>query len=105
MSVGPLGVSGSFAAAPLAQNKATEDRMAQQTAEEARSTQARQNAEQAAGIGEMDQDQGAYERDADGRRPWERPAPPRPEEEEPPAPDRSVRDPTGERGQQLDLTG
>jgi hypothetical protein len=82
------------------------DRAQQDTAARERVTQADAKAESAAGVGTADEDQAAGERDADGRRLWERP--PAKEdvasEAEPPAPC-PVKDVTGAAGNQLDLTG
>jgi hypothetical protein len=106
MSVGPLGLAGSAAGSHLAQTKSSEDRSAQQTSEQSRTGQMNRHAEQAAGIGQTEEDQQAFERDADGRRPWEiggqaaETEPDEPATAPPRAPD-----PKGERGTQLDLSG
>jgi methyl-accepting chemotaxis protein len=55
------------------------------------------------GIGQTDEDQQAGERDADGRRPWEVPA--RPENAEEDQGQHAGKDPSGESGSLLDLTG
>src|SRR5437016_4103766 len=75
MSVGPMGFFGSVAATPLAQTQGSDvDRAAQETAGQGRQANNAAKAENAAGIGETDgQEHGAAERDADGRRLWEKP--------------------------------
>jgi hypothetical protein len=109
MTVGPLGgVAGSVAGSPLAQRGAQDVERAQQEAiGRERAISADQQAETAAGIGTTDEDQEAGERDADGRRLWERPArakpPATPEDVAPPmAPAKDV---SGDCGNQLDVTG
>jgi len=113
MSVGPLGgVAGSAAGSPLAQTKgADEQRVEQETAAQKRRIESDQKAEAAAGIGETDgDDHETAERDADGRRLWEQP----PEEqendeatEEDSASSEKPRskDPSGQSGSLLDLSG
>ncbi len=112
MSVGPLGMAGSVAGTHLAQSSGSDnDRAAQDATASARKAATDLHAEKAAGIGETEQDEGASDRDADGRRLWEA----GPEEEnaegdkaqdtstqgEP----RQSRDPTGQCGNTLDLSG
>jgi hypothetical protein len=106
MSVGPLGgVAGSVAGSPLAQTQGSElERAAQDTAGQARQTDGQQQAESAAGIGEADgEDHETAERDADGRRLWER-LPEAKQNPGPPAQPES-RDATGQSGNLLDLSG
>lgn len=111
MSMGPLGIIGSVATTRQAQTKGGEaDRAAQDTANQARQTASENKAEQAAGIGQTEQDQESSDRDADGRRLWEEQGPGNQEEpqdspanEEADAP--RSKDPTGASGQQLDLSG
>jgi hypothetical protein len=68
-------------------------------------------AEQAAGLGEMNEDGAAEERDADGQLPWHRGARPGPShdanvnENESEHPHRPSHDPTGQLGNHLDLQG
>ena len=72
MSVGPTGIPASIAGSPFAQTQGADvDRMQQESASQTRSTQSAQRAENAASIGETEQDHEASDRDADGRRPWE----------------------------------
>ncbi|MCA9247524.1 MAG: hypothetical protein KDA42_10425 [Planctomycetales bacterium] len=112
MSVGPSsGILGSAAGAPLAQTKGNETtRASQQGSAQQRQLQNEKAADDAAGVGQTQEDQGASERDADGRRLWER-APERhdaethPEETESAHEPPKVSDPKGEAGGQLDLSG
>jgi hypothetical protein len=110
MSVGSLGgLIGSAAGVPLSQTGGSEtERTGRDSAAQERSTDGAARSEKAAGIGTTEQDQEAQERDADGRRLWE--APPDANEKE--NKDELVvegehqsRDPTGQCGTHLDLTG
>jgi hypothetical protein len=105
MSVGPLGNAGYVAGAPLAQAKSAEDRALQESGEQSRAVQAERSSEHAAGIGETEEHGRAFERDADGRRLWE--LGPRPEAEDAAAeqPVPQGRDPSGNCGTQLDVSG
>ena len=111
MSVGPMGMVGSTAGAPLAQSQGSDvDRAQQDTASQARQTQMSETAEQAAGVGHTEQDEEATDRDADGRRPWELGPTPLAGalDEGEPAPDVAScpsKDPSGLTGSQLDLQG
>lgn len=108
MSIGPLGIVGGLAGAPLAQTKGSElERAQQDTSAQARETKTNQTAEQAAGIGLTDgEDHQASDRDADGRRLWEAPAGggDGTKAEQPPTP-RQSKDASGVSGTQLDLSG
>lgn len=111
MSVGSFGILGAAAGSSLSQSQGTElQRTQQETSQQARQLQAGQKAEEAAGVGQTEQDEGAGDRDADGRRLWE--LPPHPSSSttdtsatrapaEPPV----ANDPTGVRGTRLDLRG
>lgn len=109
MSTGPLSFVGSAAGSPLAQSKGSEVTRAQQeTARQARQTDSAQKAEAASGIGRADEDEQMSDRDADGRRIWEigpdgkrRPKSPADEAVDVPL----SKDPTGNSGRQLDLSG
>jgi hypothetical protein len=111
MSVGPLGFFSSIAATPLPQSKGSDaDRTAQETAGQTAQASNAAKAENAAGIGQTDgEEHGAAERDADGRRLWEKspdkkhPVVLSPEATAPTA--MQSKDATGESGTQLDLTG
>ena len=109
MSVGPMGAAGSFAGAPLAQTRGSEiERAAQQAQAHERQVRSQTKAADAAGIAATDgEDNQPQERDADGRRLWER-APEAgeadTEDASTPAPE-SQSNPDGASGNQLDLTG
>jgi hypothetical protein len=115
MSVGPmLGLNANISAAgsPLAQAKGSEaERASQDVGAQQRQTRFEQKAEAAAGIGETDGDNNQpNERDADGRRLWEAPAKKRQDaDDETVDPSDiklpSVRDPSGDSGNLLDLSG
>ena len=69
MSIGPTGMIGSVAGSPLAQGQGSEvNRAQQETAEQARQAHSTEKAEDAAGVGQTEDDEQASERDADGRR-------------------------------------
>jgi len=108
MSVGDMGgVPAASAGSPLQQRHGVEaDRRAKETADQRRQTENNLKAEKAAGIGETSQDAEASDRDADGRRLWEQ-SPQAGEQSDPPpdAPPRKSKDPQGESGGRLDLTG
>jgi hypothetical protein len=110
MSAGPIGTIGSLATGQLQQGRQADAGRANQDAgDQSRAVEGSKRAENAAGIGEMEQEGAASDRDADGHRPWEKrqrphdPAKPSELPGEPEAP--RGRDPTGEAGTQLDLTG
>jgi len=110
MSIGPLGgLAGSAAGSPLAQSHGTEtERTQQDSAAQQRQIRSEKKAESAAGIGETDgEDHEAEDRDADGRRIWEETPGAKKEETDESAtpPTHQSKDPTGERGNLLDLTG
>ncbi|HMP08556.1 MAG TPA: hypothetical protein PJ982_19595 [Lacipirellulaceae bacterium] len=64
----------SAAGAPLAQTGGSEtERTQKDSAARARVVDSQEKSERASGIGTTEQDQQADERDADGRRLWERP--------------------------------
>ncbi len=110
MSMGALGgIVGSAAGAPLSQTAGSETERAQKdSAAQHRQIDANQKAEQAAGIGQTEQDQESSDRDADGRRLWEGPANSAKDAKNEEAPDallRQSKDATGQSGTQLDVTG
>lgn len=111
MSVGLTGgLIGSAAGAPLAQTRGGDvDRAAHEAANQQRQVANDAHAESAAGIGETDEDQAAADRDADGRRLWEgrhpKPTAPAAESTTPTVDATPVKDPTGESGNLLDLSG
>jgi hypothetical protein len=109
MSVGPLsGLAGSMAGSPLAQVKGSDlERAQQDSGAQERRVQGELKAESAAGIGETDgEDHETGERDADGRLPWRVPARQKPDQaHDAPSAEPSVKDPTGQSGSLLDLSG
>lgn len=109
MSIGSLGIVGGLAGTPLPQRAAEADKAQRETTEQTRAAQAVERAEQAAGIGETEEDSQTSERDADGRRPWEEPV--RAKEKKPAMPAieeasfARAKDPSGECGGELDVVG
>src|SRR5687767_5141410 len=109
MSIGVLGgIAGSAAGAPRSQATGNEaERVQKDALARERQVETSERAESASGIGETEQDQESSERDADGRRLWERPSDARPNEttaESATAPPRQSKDASGQCGNQLDLT-
>lgn len=107
MSIGSLGIVGSLAGTPLTQKAAEVDKTQRDAADAARQTDAAARAESAQGIGQTEEESEASERDADGRRLWERQAKKQAEEEQTastPA-ETHAKDPEGLSGGVLDLTG
>ncbi len=109
MSIGPMGMIGSAAGSSLAQSQSSDVSQTQQeSAKQATAAKLGKQAEAAEGVGETEQDQESSDRDADGRRLWEidqKPESSDPEEggiSEAPPPSK---DPTGQRGNRLDLRG
>ena len=102
-----IGFVSSIAAQPLAQNAGDAARAQQEDASQARAGAAADRSAEAAGIGHTEAEEGAGDRDADGRRPWEarRTAKSPAESESPPAAPTLARDPSGVAGTKLDLTG
>ena len=111
MTMVPIGgMLSSAAGASLSQTSGSETERAQKDAStQRRVADADQKAAESAGIGHTEQDQESSERDADGRRLWEQ----SPEgsksmaaaEGEGETLSRQSKDPTGQSGTQLDLTG
>ncbi|MGY8770890.1 MAG: hypothetical protein ACKVH8_20965 [Pirellulales bacterium] len=114
MSVGPMGggIVASLAASQLAQNSSSEvNKNQQETNNQARQVDASEKAEKATGVGDPEQSEQTSDRDADGRRLLERSQNPDEQaieensadtEESKPA---GAKDPTGQRGGTLDLSG
>ena len=111
MNVGSMtGVANSAAGVPLSQTKGSETERAQKDAVAAkRQADSDQKAEKASGVGATEGDEGVSERDADGRRFWEKN-----QGKETLAGDssttsgeplRQAKDLTGNSGKSLDLTG
>ncbi len=112
MSIGPMGMIGSAAGSPLAQGQGSEvNRAQQETADHARQTQANEKAENASGVGQTEQDEETADRDADGRRLWEVASEEgeldkgEPEQEDATEQQPRGKDPSGQKGGQLDLSG
>ena len=108
MSIGSLGIVGSLAGTALTQKAAEVDKIQRDAADVARQTDAAARAESAQGIGETEEESEASDRDADGRRLWERQQKKKPAEEEQTAstpPETHAKDPEGISGGILDLTG
>jgi hypothetical protein len=101
------GIAGSAAGSPLAQTKGSEvDRAQQDAAGQERRVHNEQKAESAAGIGETDgEDHETAERDADGRRLWEKVGQRNQTVPEPPGEQRRSKDASGQTGNLLDLSG
>lgn len=105
MNVVPMGgiISGA-AGAPLAQTGGVETERTQRDAvARERQVTSENSAEKSAGVGTTDEDQETSERDADGRMFWEQPAPA--DHQESQGQSKQSKDPTGESGNSLDLTG
>jgi hypothetical protein len=107
MSIGSLGIIGSLASTPLTQRAAESDKTPQAAAEQSRAAEAGERAELAAGIGQTSEDSEAADRDADGRRLWERPLEKKSDAAElgTAAATPLANDPTGACGGALDLVG
>jgi hypothetical protein len=118
MSIGSMaGIAGSAAGAPLAQTKGADaDRVQQEMGAAQHAAASETKAEAAAGVGEADgQEHQTADRDADGRLPWQRPAPAQPADPaseerltEPPSSAAAIpaaKDPAGQSGNLLDLRG
>jgi hypothetical protein len=109
MSIASLGIVGGLATSGLAQRTAETDRLPSDANDHSRAFDAAQQAEQAAGIGHAEGDSEATDRDADGRRPWElnsRPQPTAAKAGPAENPTSALsKDPTGQRGNELDLSG
>lgn len=109
MSIGPLGgIVGSAAGAPLAKTSGSEaERSQKENSASQRLDDSQEKSERAAGIGTTEQDQGTSDRDADGRRLWE--ASPQKQKQDPGQPENQSehvsKDPSGNTGNKLDLTG
>ena len=107
MSIASLGIIGGLASSATAQRAAETERVERDTTNHARQSEAAEHAENAAGIGRTEEDSQTSERDADGRRLWERSASQKkthPNAAETTTPTIS-KDPTGICGLELDLLG
>ena len=99
----------SAAGTALSQTVGSETERTQKDAmSQRRSADADLHAEQTAGIGQTEEGQATSDRDADGRRLWEGPVEPKKSpnsEAEIEAESKQSKDPTGQSGTRLDLTG
>lgn len=109
MSIGSLGIIGSLAGTPLAQKAPEADKTQKDATDRARQSDAEARAESAAGIGQTEEESQASERDADGRRLWERTQRQTADQSAPAAAAEdsgaSAKDPSGDRGSVLDISG
>lgn len=109
MNIGSVGIVGSFSTGQLQQARGADaDRAAQDARTQARGADSARQAEAAAGIGQTMEDEGASDRDADGRRLWERAEQKADGEKPSESGDQELphsRDPSGDAGGTLDLTG
>ena len=109
MSVGPAnGIASAAAGSPLSQTKgADQDRAAQDVVAHQGGVRGQQKAESAAGVGEADgADHQADDRDADGRLPWRMPgAKKRPDDPSAASTAPGPKDPAGQSGNLVDLSG
>jgi hypothetical protein len=108
MSIASLGIVGGLAGSVLPQRAAETDKAQREAVEQSRTSDSAEKAASAAGIGQTEEDAMASERDADGRRPWEEPARPPAAanpQEVPAANPALAKDPSGTRGNLLDLLG
>jgi hypothetical protein len=107
-SMGPMnGVISSAAGAPLSQTSGSENERAKKDSNvRQREVDSEKKTEKSAGVGQTEEDRGASERDADGRRFWEKAAEPN-QDGDPGSSQTSkqVKDPSGDSGGALDLTG
>lgn len=104
MSVGPLGMASSVAGTAQSPGSQTE-RTKQDTASQERRVQSDRTAEAADGVGETPEDQQTADRDGDGRKLWEENRAADDGESESSTELPTSRDATGQRGQNLDLSG
>jgi hypothetical protein len=110
MSIASLGIVGGLASTTAPQRAAETERADRQSVDQARTAETAERAENAAGIGHTEEDSQASDRDADGRRLWERStSSKKPEAAATTAPNDSAshlsKDPTGSCGNELDLLG
>ena len=106
MSIGSFGgVPGSASGAPLSATQGNEaERLQKDAAAQTRQIEHEKQAEQTAGIGHAEEDQEASDRDADGRRLWERGQQTANDPGDESAA-RQSKDVSGTAGNSLDLTG
>jgi hypothetical protein len=110
MNISQVSIASTAAATQLAQSRGSEtDRVQQEGAVHERALESTAEAEAAEGIGTTNEEQAASDRDADGRRPWEIGPQDNLDDSPNPAGDSAsfhrAKDPTGQAGSQLDLSG
>jgi hypothetical protein len=108
MSIGSFGFAGIGPGTILAQPAGDTDRAQHDSGAQQSQIHSDLKAEQAAGIGQTDgEDHETEDRDADGRRPWELPPKKKAGTSTEEATDEQPhsKDPSGQRGNSLDLTG
>ena len=107
MSIGSFGgVTGSSAGVPLSSTQGSEtERLQKDSASQSRKVEHEKHAEQTAGIGHAEEDQEASDRDADGRRLWERSQHTTTNDSDQESKQRQSKDIEGLSGNSLDLTG
>ena len=104
-SIPNSGIVGSAAGAPLSQTKGSDIEKNQKDASAVqRQDKNDKKAADAAGVGQTEQDEGSSDRDADGRRFWERNSKAVKDAQQQEHP-RQAKDPEGKSGSSLDLTG
>lgn len=108
MSIGSsLGIIGGLATTGFAQRTADIERVERDTADQARVADSNAKAETAAGVGEPEEESPIGDRDADGRLPWEFTDHRRPAhtEEAKASQEPAAKDPHGDAGNLLDISG
>ncbi len=105
MSIGSFGgVLGSASGVPLPQKGSDAQRAQADSTAQQRGVELNQHADNAAGVGQTEEDREAGDRDADGRRLWERFGR-EPEDANEESEKQQAKDTTGDAGNSLDLTG
>ena len=107
MSVGPLGFGGSVAGSELSQRLGSEvERSKHEADNQTRQISAEKHAEKSAGLGETEGDEATSDRDADGQRIWEdMGGHDQTEDGDQQQQERKSKDPDGESGSHLDISG
>jgi hypothetical protein len=110
MNISQVSIIATAAATQVAQTRSSDvERVQQETAVHERAVESTAEAEAAEGIGTTNEEQAASDRDADGRRPWEIGPQENPDDSANLSGDSTssqrAKDPTGQTGSQLDLSG
>jgi hypothetical protein len=110
MNISQVSIIATAAATQVAQTRSSDvERVQQETAVHERAVESTAEAEAAEGIGTTNEEQAASDRDADGRRPWEIGPQENPDDSAKLSSDspssQRAKDPTGQAGSQLDLSG